>query len=176
MFRSPARRAALAAAIALPFVLLTGCGGVGGATSVSPSPTPTGLAAREAAAQAFVRCARANGVPNLQDPTVDSHGNVHINPPPGVSLNGALAQRIEQVCASSLRRFEATALGPQSRAQREHALLQFSACMRSHGEPNYPDPNFGSTTPLPKPTTSTDPAFHNAFLACQQYLRNARLG
>jgi len=175
MFRSSARGAALAAALALPFVVLAGCGG-GGTTSVSPSPAPTGLAARQAAAEAFVRCARANGVPNLQDPTVDAHGNVHITPPPGVSLNGTLAQHIEQVCASSLRRFEATSLSPQSRVQQEQALTQFSACMRHHGEPNYPDPNFGSTTPLPKPTSTADPAYHGALLACQQYLRNAGLG
>jgi len=173
MLRSPVRRAVLVA-LALPFVLLAGCGG--GTAPVSPSPTPTGLAARQAAAEAFVRCARANGVPNLRDPTVDAHGNVHISQPPGVSLNSPLAQRIEQVCASSLRRFEATSLKPQNQAQRDRALTQFSACMRRHGEPNYPDPNFGSTTPLPKPTTTADPAYHGALLACQQYLRNAGLG
>jgi hypothetical protein len=175
MFRSPACRAALVVLV-LPCVLLAGCSGSGGTTSGSPSPTATGLAAREAAAEAFVRCARANGAPGLQDPTVDAQGNVHVNPPPGVSPDNSLVQHVIQACASELQRFQATSQSPQSTAQRDQALTQFSACMRSHGDPNYPDPNFASTPPLPKPTTSADPAFQRAFAACQQDLRNAGLG
>ena len=40
---------------------------------------------KEAKARQFVECARKNGIPNVADPTVDSHGDVDIHPPPGLT-------------------------------------------------------------------------------------------
>jgi len=73
-----ARLVAPALAIALALVA-AGCGGGsgsgGGAVATS---TTAGPAAKEAAARQFVQCARQNGMPNLQDPTVDARGNIHL--------------------------------------------------------------------------------------------------
>ena len=60
--------------------------------------------------------------------------------------------------------------------------LQFAACMRSHGIPNFPDPNGGQidlrVQQTPNGTTSVNgvqvngPAFQSAMKSCQSYLPN----
>jgi hypothetical protein len=49
------------------------------------------------------------------------------------------------------------------------AALKFSACMRTHGEPNFPDPTSGGQTV--GPVDKNSPAFRNAQQACRRPLR-----
>jgi hypothetical protein len=61
-----------------------------------------------------------------------------------------------------------------SGAAQQHEMLAFSRCMRSHGVPNFPDPN--SSGMLPKSQvaqlTASNPQFPAAHRACEHLLPN----
>jgi hypothetical protein len=46
-------------------------------------------------------------------------------------------------------------------------LEQFSACMRAHGEPQFPDPSAQGTFPLPASMSTNSPQFQAAQQACK---------
>jgi hypothetical protein len=125
----------LAAAIGL-----AACGSsapnTGGSTSAQGDP---------AKALALARCMRSHGVPNFPDPTGGGIG-LQLSAGPGgttvngVAVNGPAFQSAMQACRSYLPNG-----GHPSAAQTAKAkarALAMSRCMRSHGVPNFPDPQF----------------------------------
>lgn len=124
----------------LSAVALAACGSsqnhtvpsLGGAPS-QPAAAPGSLAA----ARAAVACARKHGMPSVPDPVLGTNGQVTFpggapNPTPGV----------RSACAVQIRAAEATASQlPDVSAPDMQALLRWSACMRTHGLPRWPDPN-----------------------------------
>jgi hypothetical protein len=84
----------------------------------------------------LVVCARANGMPNLPDPQVDSNGEAQFpggDPPePPKSVERA-CRSIGERPAAARREHEQT---PADAA----TLLRFARCMREHGLPDFPDP------------------------------------
>jgi hypothetical protein len=123
-------------------VLVTGgagaCGSGGPGAAVSSSPT-LGTAAKEAKARQFVECARKNGVPNVADPTVDSHGDVDISPPPGLTKQSPVVQKVLKICGKYLDGV-LTHEDEDPSAGYDKAL-KVAACVRQHGVPNFPDPS-----------------------------------
>jgi hypothetical protein len=102
---------------------------------------------------------RANGVPNYSDSGL-SPGN-------GINLQSPAFRHAFNVCAKSLHHGSPSPT-PASVVQHE---LTFAKCMRSHGVPNFPDPNasgniqFPLSSPLPK-----SPAFQRALNGpCKKY-------
>ena len=81
---------------------------------------------------------RANGVPNFPDP--NGQGVIQGS---GIDPNSAAFQKAQQTCAKDLGGGAGTR-SPAQIAQAEAAALAFSKCMRSHGVPDFPDPQFGS--------------------------------
>jgi hypothetical protein len=84
------------------------------------------------------QCMRAHGVPNFPDP--NGQGVVQGS---GIDPNSRQFQKAQQTCAKNL----GGGLGTRSPAQiakAEAAALAFSKCMRSHGVPAFPDPQFSS--------------------------------
>jgi hypothetical protein len=129
-----------AAAIGLP-----SCGssvpGAGGSTSAQ------GDSANAARALAFARCMRSHGVSNFPDPT-GGKLSLHVDKTPnstsvnGVEVNGPAFQSAMRACRSYLPNG-----GHQSAAQTAKVKAQalaMSRCMRAHGVPNFPDPQFQS--------------------------------
>ena len=86
----------------------------------------------------FAGCMRKNGEPSFPDP--NAQGQISVNIDPG----SAQFQKAQQACRKAVARTAATPSPAQQSegAACQHALA-FSACMRSHGEPNFPDPQFG---------------------------------
>ncbi len=82
-------------------------------------------------------CMRAHGVPNFPDP--NGQGVIQGS---GIDPNSAGFQKAQQTCAKDLG-FGAGTRSPAQIAQAEAAALAFSKCMRSHGVPDFPDPQFG---------------------------------
>lgn len=125
------------------------CLAVAGCGSASPSSTTTnnssggGGGPQNAAAAAFAysRCMRTHGVSDFPDPVVTSTpGQTKIAIRAVAKDNGSPRfTAAQQACQHLLP-------GPQneSPAQRrahEQALLAFARCLRTHGLPNFPDPN-----------------------------------
>jgi hypothetical protein len=137
----PVRGVAALAAIALP---LAACG------SSKPSTTSASAASsKQANGIAFANCVRSHGVPNFPDPSPTSGGDVQIRQSArsgsgpstevnGVPVNGPAFQAAMQACKSKLP--NGGHPPPGGLAAVRQKALKFSACMRSHGVPNFPDP------------------------------------
>jgi hypothetical protein len=128
--------------LATAAVLLTGgataCGSGGSKAAVSSSPT-LGTAAKEAKARQFVERARKNGIPNVADPTVNADGDIDISPPPGLTKESPIIQKVTKTCGKYLdgiitHRTEDPSLEYDK-------ALKVAACVRQHGVPNFPDPS-----------------------------------
>ena len=83
------------------------------------------------------QCMRAHGVPNFPDP--NGQGVIQGS---GIDPNSRQFQNAQQTCAKDLG--GAGTRSPAQIAQAEAAALAFSKCMRSHGVPTFPDPQFSS--------------------------------
>ncbi len=84
----------------------------------------------------FSSCMRSHGLTDFPDPTVGSNGLPNWS---GVSNQAPAFKSAQQVCKKDL-----PDIGPHTSAEKataNAAALTYAACMRSHGVPNFPDPN-----------------------------------
>jgi hypothetical protein len=137
-----------------------------GAASASPSPSP---ASGFDQALAFSKCMRAHGLPKYPDPTKDG-GKVemHVGKDTGVDPNSPQYKAAETACRS---------LEPQIGTAPGGAKLDptkvaaWAACIRTHGLPNFPDPqNSGGALTVVLTGTGISPdssQFQKALAACQ---------
>ena len=164
----PARWAWLSAMLAiLGVIVLAACSG-GGTSASADSSTPTAYQK----ALAYAQCIRAHGIPSYPDP--DSQGQFVVqngSPLPNVSV--AVANAAAKACQKLL---PPTMAGPPpgSSGQGSDASseLKFSQCMRSHGEPSFPDPASNGSITLPPGMNPESPQFQNASKACQSLRPN----
>jgi hypothetical protein len=96
--------------------------------------------------EAFAGCMRHHGVPDFPDPTPGTNGQgggfqIRSSPGSGVDPNSPTFQAAQQACHSLLP--NGGAPQPLTAAQQQ-AFLAWAACIRSHGVPDFPDPQFGS--------------------------------
>jgi hypothetical protein len=170
-------------------LLAAACGGGSsspGVASVGSTTTTTSQAGSQngnnasnsqnyADAVAYAQCMRSHGVPNFPDP--NSQGNFTTK---GGLTNG------QDVGASSSQVAKANSAcqhllpngGQPTAAQQQQTLnqlLKYSQCMRSHGEPNFPDPkvsanSVGFSLGPSSGISPQSPQFQAAQKACQSFL------
>ena len=129
---------------------LAACGGssspnTGGATSAQGDQS-----SKAAAGLAFARCMRSHGVPSFPDPSAAGGGGFRLqvqSGPSGTSVNGVAVngptfQSAMQACRSYLPNGGHPSATQTAKAKAQ--ALAMSRCMRSHGVPNFPDPQFQS--------------------------------
>jgi len=142
------------------------------AAKASPSANPYKQAL------AFSQCMRANGVSDFPDPQTSNGGN-------SIQLNGSGAsmdpsstqfQSAQNACKKYLPTNVSGGNGPS--AKDRQAMLAFAACMRTHGVPDFPDPNFsgggagfvvgsGPGANPPADVRPDSPQFQAAMAACK---------
>lgn len=88
----------------------------------------------------FAACMRSHGVPNFPDP--GSGGSVTINQSLGIDPDSPKFKAAQAACQKLLPRGKEPTAQEQAKAQQQ--MLAFSACMRSHGVPDFPDPTFSN--------------------------------
>jgi hypothetical protein len=154
--RCGARRAPALAALAAAALLVVGCGS---------SPPGAAGSAHYQKALAFSTCMRAHGALGFPDPT--SAGTITVtqallNSPQiqsaSSSCQNLLPGGVVQIPAALQRRLETQA-------------LQYSACMRSHGVPNFPDPTVDNGAigfSMPSGVGPHAPPFQAAQRDCQK--------
>jgi hypothetical protein len=161
-------RAAVGVGLVLVVVLLAGLagcsasGGAGAATTTTSGQQDAAAVWRE-----LVRCARANGMPNLPDPQIDSNGRANFpngTPDPPASVRRA--------CQAIYDRLPPSARGEETRPPADmQALLRFARCMREHGVADFPDPDAEGNFRAPSGSTGlspNSPSFQRAEQACRQ--------
>lgn len=166
----PGRLRLLGALLAmLGVALLAACSSTPASASGGSSPSTA-----YQKALAYAQCIRAHGIPNYPDP--NSKGqfvvqNGSSNPLPDVSnaVRDAATKACQKLLPPSL------AQGPPQGSQGAAAAnqgLKFAACMRSHGEPDFPDPASNGSFTLPPGMDAESSQFQNAEKACQSLMPN----
>ena len=164
------RAGLLAIALAVAGVLVAGCSGgpadpgVAGVSSAAASPSQSATVSGEAEALQYAACMRSHGVPDFPDPTVQN-GSVgfSITAGDGVDQNSPQYQSARQAC-SSLRGGGTANSGSGNLAKE----LKFAQCMRSHGVPDFPDPNKNGGFSGTSTVNPSSPTFQNAQSTCMQ--------
>jgi hypothetical protein len=164
------RAGLLAVALAVAGVLVAGCSGgpadpgVAGVSSATASPSQSATVSREAEALQYAACMRSHGVPDFPDPTVQN-GSVgfSITAGDGVDQNSPQYQSARQACLSL--RGGGTADSGSGNLAKE---LKFAQCMRSHGVPDFPDPNKNGGFSGTSTVNPSSPTFQNAQSTCMQ--------
>jgi hypothetical protein len=135
------RGSAVAAGVAMA-LLAAGCGGNSpSSASVSGAAAGAKGGPGEAAYQ-FSACMRNHGVNNFPDPKVKTSAGstsviIGINP----SISGQPTfKSAQQACQHILPKPGSSGADHNSPA-RVQALIAFARCLRTHGFPNFPDPN-----------------------------------
>jgi hypothetical protein len=123
----------------------------------------------------FAQCMRSHGVPNFPDS--NGQGEFHIGASSGLDPGSARFQAALTACQKVLPNGGQPT--PQQLAKARRQALAFSACMRRHGVPDFPDPNFSSggggigirvhVTPGGDQNPQS-PIFQAAMQACQGHL------
>ena len=133
-------RGVLAASVLL--LILAACGRAGGSAMHRAAPGQN-LASL---AHQLGQCIRANGLPNFADPTVGSDGQIHVP-----ASAPRLPASAEAACRSIIDQLPDT--GPTTAPPVSQAVFQqwlaFARCMRTHGLPDFPDPNPDGSFTLP---------------------------
>jgi hypothetical protein len=132
------RAAAVGVGLGVVVLLLAGLAGCSGSDGAGAATTTTsGRQAAAAVWRELVACARANGMPNLADPQIDSNGRASF--PDGTPEPPASVRR---ACQSIYDRLPASARGDEERPPADmQALLRYARCMREHGMTDFPDPS-----------------------------------
>lgn len=176
--RRTARIAALAG-LASASLIAAGCGGspsgsavanIGGTTTTSTSSDSQSSSSGGQEfdqARAFSACMRKNGVPSFPDPT--KGGGLTINK---AQMPDSPQFRSAQTKCEKLRP-HGEPPSPAQQAQMQEQALRYSACMRSHGVPKFPDPQFvgtGIKLALGRGIDPASPTFQSAQHACESML------
>ena len=135
-------------------LLLAGCGGgssspgvahlssstsSGSPASGGGSSSPESSASTQQKMVKFSQCMRTHGEPEFPEPT---EGGIRIQNHNGHGPNpeSSRFQAAEKACSKYAP--SKIAPSPAEQAKMQEGALKFSACMRGHGVPNFPDPEF----------------------------------
>ena len=147
-------------------------------------PAADRQAAARKAMLAYAACMRSHGVP-MQDPKFNSDGGVSLSAggPGSKNLSPETQRTAQRACEHFMRQVKPPGGdSPAQQAEFRKRALANSRCMRSHGVPNFPDPQFGANgeVSINIPTGSgldpRSPAFQSAQKACAKYLPNKVVG
>jgi hypothetical protein len=111
-------------------------------TADTGGPLGGGLASHYQQLVRFAECMRAHGEPDFPDP-VQSGNGVQLRLNNNVDPRSPQFQAAQKACASYAPPGIAAGGSP---AKLREELDAFAACMRSHGEPNFPDPKVSSSS------------------------------
>jgi hypothetical protein len=111
-------------------------------------------------------CIRAHGVPNFPDPNADGSISVSGINPDSPSFRNAM---------NACKKYQPNGgqpPSPQQQAKMQEQALKYSACMRAHGLPNFPDPAFhnGGVSLRINKSVGSSPTFQRAQAACAKNL------
>jgi hypothetical protein len=152
----------------LGIVALAACG----SSSATGGTSSSAVSSAYTKALVWVQCMRAHGVPNYPDP--NSKGqfviqNGQSDPTGNVSLT------VLNAAAKACQKLQPASMKPptgQGSTTDQTAQLKYAVCMRSHGEPNFPDPASNGSITLPPGMNPESPQFQAANKDCQSLRPN----
>jgi hypothetical protein len=162
------RAGLIAAAFLATSMIATGCG-----AGSSPSAAQKGsIASPSRSALAFTNCMRTHGEPNMSEPVIDGQ-SAHIRVAPGMDPNSAQFTGANNACKHLLPANGVPTENPITPGDQTD-YLKATACMRSHGVPDFPDPVFhNNNVAFQTPGTRIDtnsPQYQSAVATCQRLI------
>jgi hypothetical protein len=160
------RAGVLAAGLACVALLAAACTG-----NRAPSLAGSAGSGGSDRALAFSQCMRAHGITQFPDP--GAQGGVAAWS--GVDFNSPQYQAAQRACLPKLG--GGSPLTPAQQAEMQTRALEFAHCMRSHGQPGYPDPTIGVNGSVIEKISigiglnPRSPQWHAAQKACQHFQR-----
>ena len=157
------------AASLLSAILVSGAAACSSASSQPAGSLPGGSSASGAQASGTAavmsvmrqisRCARSHGLPGFPDPVLNPVTNYPDFPASAPSIPAG----VQQACMSLFNQLppQATESQPPT-PQYMRAFLSFAGCVRSHGQPGFPDPNALGQFPI----SGKSPTLGAAMQAC----------
>lgn len=186
-------------------LLLAGCGGSSSspgvvhlssktsagadASSAEGSSSPESSASAQQKMVAYAQCMRTHGVPEFPEPTEGKlilHSESHDGHTSGLNPESSQFQAASKAC-EKLAPNGGKAPSPAEQTKLQEKALKFSECMRTHGVPDFPDPEFshtggglrvrlGSRKTGPSGIDPNSPQFKTAQKACQSDLPGPKGG
>lgn len=161
-------------AAAAAALVLAACGSNGPNTTGTSASASGSQQNGASAAYRFSACMRSHGVTNFPDPVVHQSGNsesvgIRITPAQSGSPSFKSAQK---ACQGILPgpKGNGNGLSPAQQQKRTHDFVAFAQCLRTHGYPNFPDPNSqGELSPTAIPAAGINvhaPGFYNVAKGC----------
>jgi hypothetical protein len=179
-------------ALASAALLVAGCGGgssspgvahlststSGGSPASGGSSSPESSAGNQQKMVKFSQCMRTHGEPEFPEPN-EGRIQLHSQNGHGPNPESSRFQAAEKACSKYAP--SKVAPSPAQQAKMQESALNFSKCMRSHGVPSFPDPEFshsgggvgiriGSKKGGPSGIDPNSPQFRAAQKACQSDL------
>jgi len=147
-------------------LLVAGCGG----SSPSRAAGRPGAASFGKQFVGFAVCMRSHGLLDYPDPQISSSGGqVHVKISPGsLNPNSPAFKSADEACHKLLPNGGAPGATDANSAQEQAQGLKFAVCMRSHGVPNFPDPDHDGAFDLPSGINPPTPQFQRAVQACMK--------
>jgi hypothetical protein len=144
-------------------------GGSQGAGSQGGGSQGGGTEQTIAVMRQLAHCIRSHGMPGWPDPVINPLTNAPDWPPSAPRLPAS----IQQACQSIASRLppDAQQSQPPTPASMQ-ALVRYARCMRSHGVPNWPDPNALGEFPMTTQMSAQvkGPADRSASSVCIRYV------
>jgi hypothetical protein len=149
-------------------------------TTNSPSDgSPSTGKSKADALASYSACMRSHGVPKFPDPKPSGGGmQLTIGPGHGIDPSSPQFQAAQKACEKLLPGGKGSA-SPAMQAKAQAQMLKFSACMRAHGLPDFPDPKFsggGIQMSIGKGLNPSSPVFKAAQKACQSLMPGPKNG
>jgi hypothetical protein len=148
-------------------------------TSSQGDGAPTSGASKAEDVTRFSACMRSHGVPAFPDPKASSGGgmNLTIGPGSGIDPSSPQFRAAQKTCQKLLP--NGGKANPADQAKAQAQMLKFSACMRAHGLPDFPDPKIsggGIQLSIGKGLDPNSPVFKAAQKACQSVMPGPKKG
>jgi hypothetical protein len=142
-------------------LLAAACGG---------SPAGAGAPVQQSGAVAFAGCMRSNGVPNWPDPNSNGVFDKSKLTSQQLGASDAKVEAAQHACSHLLPNGGSGPNAAQLQQIRAQGLA-FARCVRSHGIPNFPDPDSSGRIPDPASVgiDQGSPKFESANQACGRY-------
>jgi hypothetical protein len=146
------------------------CGGSTGGSVAQLSTTSGANGPHSRDPQTYSACMRSHGVPTFPDP--GSTGQIRLDPrklaESGIDVDSPRFKRAARACLR-LQPKGAGSTARQPTSAQQQAMLRFARCMRSHGVPNFPDPQPGGALDLAQKVAAAN---SSQFKATEHTCRN----
>lgn len=157
----------------LATVLLAGCGGSSGNGGASGASGLAGYSHAElmAAAVKYSVCMRSHGLSDYPDPTLGSNGLPNWDlAGRGLSVQDPQSPQFQAAQPFCKHDIQIAPDTPAATVAANAKALKYAVCMRSHGEPDFPDPNGQGLIQITSATgilATNAPQYGKAQQACQ---------